>query len=45
MIVGKRCNPGVFWAALLVIVLSLAYLSLGHGQGLRPQVVPLQSPR
>jgi hypothetical protein len=45
MIVGKRCNPGVLWAALPVIVLSLAYLRLGHGQGLRSQVVLLQSPR
>jgi hypothetical protein len=45
MIVGKRCNPGVLWAALLVIVLSLAYFGLGNGQGLRPRVVPLQSPR
>ena len=44
MIVGKRYNPRVLWAALLVIVLSLAYLGLGHGQGIRPRVVLLQSP-
>jgi hypothetical protein len=43
MIVGKRCNPALLWIALLVIVLSLAYFGLGHGQEIRSRAVLLQS--